>query len=431
MFYIIREVLNNLLLIFSDIILLDLLFKVQIIKVKTRVIVYLLLVFILYLLPVPKGLFYILGFLVQLLTIFLCIKDRKAAQVMYALIVIILDSTFFAVSEMFYTQIFKNIEIIGFMCQGTTFIILLLARSKISEKGQLSLTTKKRGLLSISILLVIMTFYFPLSIINNTMNIDSVGFKITFAVFTFLSILSILITVAMYIKQDNENQFYQKEIILKEEVFKLQEQYVLEVIDSYKNIRIFKHDIRGHLQTIENLLLTNKNKEALQYIHELQEPIDIDSNQLCANIYISSILSLFTYKMKEQNIQFTLQYDIYQEINMNALHISSLFYNLMSNAIEAVTKVSNDKEIAIVVSRKDSHLVIEISNTVPDMFSLENITLGKTSKMDKENHGVGLISINEVISIYNGDIEYSISKSNLRCNIILLNVFEQEEETFE
>ena len=52
---------------------------------------------------------------------------------------------------------------------------------------------------------------------------------------------------------------------------------------------------------------------------------------------------------------------------------------------------------------------------------LEN-GLPKTTKEDKENHGFGLITINNIISKYNGNIDYSIHDQYLIADITILNV---------
>ena len=46
----------------------------------------------------------------------------------------------------------------------------------------------------------------------------------------------------------------------------------------------------------------------------------------------------------------------------------------------------------------------------------------RTTKEDKENHGFGLITINNIISKYNGNIDYSIHDQYLIADITILNV---------
>ena len=55
-------------------------------------------------------------------------------------------------------------------------------------------------------------------------------------------------------------------------------------------------------------------------------------------------------------------------------------------------------------------------------FNLDIIKENKTTKEDKENHGVGLITINNIISKYNGNIDYSIHDQYLIADITILNV---------
>ena len=57
-------------------------------------------------------------------------------------------------------------------------------------------------------------------------------------------------------------------------------------------------------------------------------------------------------------------------------------------------------------------------------FNLDIIKENQTTKEDKENHGFGLITINNIISKYNGNIEYSIDNKMLIVDITLLSILD-------
>mgnify|MGYP003188582539 CR=1 FL=1 len=55
---------------------------------------------------------------------------------------------------------------------------------------------------------------------------------------------------------------------------------------------------------------------------------------------------------------------------------------------------------------------------------IEYIQERKSSKMDVENHGIGLQKINEIVARYNGKNEYKVEDNCLINQIVLLNVLE-------
>ena len=60
--------------------------------------------------------------------------------------------------------------------------------------------------------------------------------------------------------------------------------------------------------------------------------------------------------------------------------------------------------------------------SVDKYFDINIIKENKTTKEDKENHGLGLITINNIILKYNGSIDYSVTNQSLVIDITLLNV---------
>lgn len=92
------------------------------------------------------------------------------------------------------------------------------------------------------------------------------------------------------------------------------------------------------------------------------------------------------------------------------------------NSIEANYKLSNNRFIKLYVANIKRNLLIKIINPVDKYFDINIIKENKTTKEDKENHGLGLITINNIILKYNGSIDYSVTNQSLVIDITLLNV---------
>ena len=59
----------------------------------------------------------------------------------------------------------------------------------------------------------------------------------------------------MFIRNRNEKNQYYLDSIMKDKTLKLQEDYYKKIIDNYSNIRKFKHDIKGHLAVVNELIM--------------------------------------------------------------------------------------------------------------------------------------------------------------------------------
>ena len=249
-----------------------------------------------------------------------------------------------------------------------------------------------------------------------------------FPTFTFIICIiakgcCILIT-AYYIKQGMENLHYQKEISLKEQVIALQEENIEQTVKSYQHLRIFKHDIRSYLQTIQLLLEKQNYDELGEYIQEIYQEVKPAIFSNCPDIYITVILQMFEKEIIQEKYIFNFNYDIIGRISMKNTYKSSLFYNLLKNAIEELQRIEkkNEKKLSLSIGAVNGTLVVNLENTIENNESIKKIMTNTTSKMDKENHGLGLFSIKKIVDEYDGEIEYEVTKNSVIVRIYIMDV---------
>ena len=112
-------------------------------------------------------------------------------------------------------------------------------------------------------------------------------------------------------------------------------------------------------------------------------------------------------------------------MNLNFLapiDITTIFGNLLDNAIEATEKVEPSKRaISLNINQKGKLVLIYIYNTYQENLKIENNKL-ITTKKDSFNHGFGLKSIENIVKKYNGDLKISTNNNIFELNIILQNI---------
>ncbi|WP_300077416.1 GHKL domain-containing protein [uncultured Thomasclavelia sp.] len=265
---------------------------------------------------------------------------------------------------------------------------------------------------------------FPLVIVQTNLFKIKTRLALITTVFAYINIIISIISIILFIKNKNEKDKYYLENIVKDETLKLQEDYYQKLIDNYASLRNFKHDIKAHYHVLYKLLDNNKHVDAKEYLENIFEKISSVDVYSTNNLYISSILNSFDQTFKDNQINFDFSYNVNSVINMDNMDICSLFYNLVINAIEANLKLSNDRYIILNIVNIKNNLLIKILNPINDIKEIEYIQERKSSKIDTENHGIGLQKIDEIVAKYNGKNEYKIEDNCLINQIVLLNVLE-------
>lgn len=285
-----------------------------------------------------------------------------------------------------------------------------------------NLLTDLPGYIYVNMIFGFSATMFPLFVVQTYKLAIKSRLVIVTTAIAYINIVISLISIFMFIRNRNEKNQYYLDSIMKDKTLKLQEDYYKKIIDNYSNIRKFKHVIKGHLAVVNELINSKNYDEANVYIGNMSEAITGKDIYNTNNIYISSILNSFDQSFIDNKIEFDLSYYIISDLKMNSMDICSLFYNLILNAVEANLKIEDKRFIKLYIANIKNNVLIKIVNPVDENFNLDIIKENKTTKEDKENHGFGLITINNIISKYNGNIDYSIHDQYLIADITILNV---------
>ena len=118
------------------------------------------------------------------------------------------------------------------------------------------------------------------------------------------------------------------------------------------------------------------------------------------------------------SVIFNIDDQILGTITMDDSKLSSLIYNLFKNSFEASSKTT-DSNVSISLKNKNNNLYIQIKNSIDQPVTLKE---GYTSKENKNDHGIGLTIINEIVDEYHGINQYQQTDQCLVNDIILFDV---------
>lgn len=177
--------------------------------------------------------------------------------------------------------------------------------------------------------------------------------------------------------------------------------YMEELHNASREVR---HDIKNHLLTIYSYL-ENNIEESKKYISRI-----IDVYQIKAEIVhtgypaIDGLLNFKLLPAVEKGIKINAKASLPSGLIFSSFDLTVILGNLIDNALEAVTLVSENRFIDFRMNCSKGMMIIRISNPYKNAIKKENDII-ITSKTDKKNHGMGLRSVNETLEKYNGTTE--------------------------
>lgn len=174
----------------------------------------------------------------------------------------------------------------------------------------------------------------------------------------------------------------------------------------YESNRLLIHDIKKHLAAINDLATIGDVVRIKSYVDYLIDSADLKENiQVSDNDFFNALILRYTDECQKHHINF------YANIRSNTIDfmsendITSIFCNLIENAMEAINGSAN-AYIELTVKNNDHNknmLIIAIKNTCYDNpFSSANTLVSK--KSDSNFHGLGLRIIKNTVQKYNGDV---------------------------
>ena len=240
-------------------------------------------------------------------------------------------------------------------------------------------------------------------------------------IFSILSILGILMTNSLvYVLYVNMQKDHAKQLeySILQQVFKSQEKSVEETKILYQSVRSIRHDLKQHFQVALTMLHSGKINEAVDYMEKYNDTVldGISNKVFCDNDVVNYIINSKSKICSDRHIKIYIY--IANEIpEFSDLDLCVLLGNALDNAIEGVSGEGNN-EIYLELRNVDNFFMISVKNTIINSVLEDNPNLMST-KNEKEVHGLGILSMKEVVQKYNGSIEFYESDNKFCCDMLL------------
>lgn len=235
----------------------------------------------------------------------------------------------------------------------------------------------------------------------------------------FLLMANLLVFGINHYSQQKSREYTEMQLLLQKET-DFTEYYKM-LLAQTENQSILIHDIKKHLQSIELLNEQNDHNKISDYIRQLLLSSDLqESTRICDQELLNAILSRYKRQCDDKHITFLTDIRSGTIDFLADSDLTSLFCNLLENAIEAICNIQ-DPFIEINTSKRDKTpfvLITLINSCRINPFTKESNNL-ITTKPDKHKHGFGIKSIRKIIKKYHGDIQMYYNEESLTFHTII------------
>ena len=239
--------------------------------------------------------------------------------------------------------------------------------------------------------------------------------------FLILAVFMILICILLYcvlsdvLKKSNTEM--ELACLQKQKQLKQEQDYSLQI--RRQDTRDFQTKTVQELQDFQILLEQGKYEQADTAIRNLNQTFQKDRfHPYCQNNLLQAILEGKRLRAEQEHIQISYEILLPEKISINTTDLSSIFFNLLDNAIEACSASGNpDPEIRLSANISNGFLTVYMHNTKNPMQTFTH----KTTKSEPGAHGYGLSIIEDICQKYNGSYQW-IDHNNTFDSIVLLQI---------
>ncbi len=191
-----------------------------------------------------------------------------------------------------------------------------------------------------------------------------------------------------------------------------------ELIQKNKDLREFRHDYVNNLNGIRHLIEGNDIDGAVRFIDEKTGESEKAKIKYATGNYLADAIISEKAKAAEAlgiSIDFK---GIIPPQGIKNSDLCTILSNTLDNAVRACESIA-PCTIKIDSSDRRGGVIITVSNPVKEKVVIKNNSI-KTTKSDKENHGIGIGNVKKTAEKYSGSVTLSCTDSEFSIEIALI-----------
>lgn len=254
---------------------------------------------------------------------------------------------------------------------------------------------------------------------------NGLTFSLSNSIICILAIILLLVSnIIVYLIYEKAEKSNQKliELELVNQKNDIDMQYLELLEKKNETMNIMAHDYKNNILTISNMSDSNEVKEYIDnMVGEIAKYNRIAKTQ---NRLLDVILSKYTDICNDKGIKFETDIMTDNLGFINSYDISSLFNNILDNAVEAASLSSNKYiNLEITNSLNSYHRVIATNSCDNEPHNEKGKLI--TTKKNKDAHGFGTKSIRKIVNKYDGELQWEYNNELRQFKLIIIFPNEQ------
>lgn len=255
------------------------------------------------------------------------------------------------------------------------------------------------------ILFVISVFMLSLTLIISFLDLKNKAVNSYVSILFFLIML--ILAMIVFFGTFKMTEYYDSQQKLKLTLLK-NEMLEQSMNETEKTFMLWKDSLHNYKHNIMHLMALVNNNDLQGIKNYLEKENDLLGKTLfyykTGNDTVDIILNVKQKYAESKGIIFMINAEVPENCKISSADFSTMLGNLIDNAIEA-SKNEKEPYIEVKIKKTEKFLVIVIQNKC----TKANITL-KTTKPDKNLHGIGISSVKHTVKQYDG--EFIIKKDD-------------------
>lgn len=231
---------------------------------------------------------------------------------------------------------------------------------------------------------------------KDTLVIGNEGVLLAILTLSAVYAVGLLLCVALLARQEKLEQ--------QEVLWAVRQQHYVSLEQNQLQVRRLRHDMANHLSAMAGM----DNQRLREYLLQLISTPAIEGGRcFCENDIVNAVLAGKLSVAEQEGIRCEFQVVIPQKLSVSDVDLCAIFSNCLDNAIEACRKCPPDSRKIFLTAKADKGIfALRLKNSMAGTI----VTKGGdfvTSKSDKQNHGLGMAEIRDIVQQQHGILRFS------------------------
>lgn len=289
---------------------------------------------------------------------------------------------------------------------------------------------KRKSIIQSTKVLLYFSIIFMLLCINGTLSTTAmitINNSFTKSIITICLISIILSILIMYwiFVYTNKQERIKEQFLWLQKMQSAEADYYAELQNKTDEIRQMRHDIKDQLFSVKALLNENSTQSicaAEKIVANLETKLGSTALPIYTeNRIANTVLAAKLKAAAQADISTDVSVHIPQSLErIDAADLSCVLINLLNNALEACADLPADmpKHLVCKAGVKGNYLIIKVRNPY-DKIDIGKNGKFKTTKADAQNHGLGLLLLENIAEKYDGALQIDTADRQFTATVSL------------